>query len=60
MKKGGIIRTYRFNDLFGDVYYVQGENKYDALISAFGREQTRFILKTFKVERVYISKKTDL
>ena len=50
------LKKYRFFDFFypeGKWIYFEGTNKYDALNRSFGKEQARFILKTFKIERVY-------
>ena len=49
-----IKRKYRFYDFFMGVWnYCEGKDKYDAVNNKYGKEQARFILKTFKVERVY-------
>lgn len=53
-KKKPKLKTYRFFDHFTcEWVFVRGKNKYEAVQNAFGIEASRFIFKTFKVERVY-------
>lgn len=47
-------RRYRYYDFItGKWYYLWGKDKYNAVYALYPKEQARFILKTFKIERVY-------
>lgn len=47
-------KMYRFYDFFQNKWcYAMGNDKYDAINLFYGKEQSRFIINTFKIERIY-------